>query len=76
MKTIIEEPSSTGNLNKQSSYSFSVHMLFLNTPNMLTGGFMELIFCRKTVFCEWITSSYTHDSNYSRKIGCFKLTIA
>ena len=37
---------------KQSSYSFSVHMLFCNTPHMLNGGSIPLPFGRKPEFCE------------------------
>ena len=51
MKTIIEEPSSTGNLNKAVIHSLST-CYFVNTPLMLNGGSISLPFCRKPVFCE------------------------
>ena len=51
MKTIIEEPSSTGYLNKVLIHSLST-CYFLNTPLMLNGGSISLPFCRKPVFCE------------------------
>ena len=68
MKTIIEEPSSKGNLNEVVIHSLST-CSFPNTPLMLNGGSISLPFCRKLVFCE-----YTLDSNYVRNIECFKLT--
>ena len=73
MKTIIEEPSSTGNLNNVVIYSLSTCYI-VNTPLVLYGGSIPLPFCRKPVFCEFITPLYTQDSNYVRKIECFKLT--
>ena len=51
MKTIIEEPSSTGNLNQVVIHSLST-CYFENTPLMLNGGSISLPFCRKPVFCE------------------------
>ena len=50
MKTIIEEPSSTGNLNKVVIHSLFT-CYFVNTPQMLNGGSIPLPFCRKPVFC-------------------------
>ena len=73
-KTIIEEPSPTGNLNKVVFHSLFT-CYFVNTPHMLNGGSMPLPFCRKPVFCEYITSLYTQHSNYVRKMECFMLTI-
>ena len=73
MKTIIEEPSSTGNLNKVVIHSLST-CYFVNTPLMLNDGSISLQFCRKPVFCELITPLYPQDSNNVRKIECFKLT--
>ena len=51
MKTIIEEPSSTGNLNKMVIHSLST-CYFVNTPLMLYVGSISLPFCREPVFCE------------------------
>ena len=51
MKTIIEEPSSTGNLNKVVIHSL-FKCDFVNTPHMLNGGSIQLPFCRNPVFCE------------------------
>ena len=51
MKTIIEEPSSTGNLNKVVIHSLST-CYFVNTPLMLNGGSISLPFCLKVVFYE------------------------
>ena len=51
MKTIIEEPSSTGNLNKEVILSLFT-CYFVNTPHMLNGGSIPLYFCWKSVFCE------------------------
>ena len=45
MKTIIEESSSMGNLNKVVIHSLHVHMLFVNTPHMLNYGSIPLPFC-------------------------------
>ena len=44
MKTIIEEPSSTGNLNKVVIYSLFI-CYFVNTPHMLNGWSVPLPFC-------------------------------
>ena len=44
MKTIIEEPSSTGNLNKVVIHS-QLTCYFVNTPHMLNGGSVPLPFC-------------------------------
>ena len=74
MKTIIEEPLSTGNLNKVVIHSLFT-CYFVNTPHMLNGGSIPLPFCRNPVFCEYVTSFYTQDSNYVRILDCFKLTI-
>ena len=49
MKTIIEEPSSTGNLNKVVIHSLFT-CYFVNTPYMLNGGSVPLPFCQNTVF--------------------------
>ena len=74
MKTIIEELSSTGNLNKEVIHSlFTCH--FVKPPHMLNGGSIPLPFSRKPIFSEYITSLYTQDSNYVRTIECFKFTI-
>ena len=73
MKTMIEEPSSTGNLNKEVIHCLST-CYFVNTPFMLNGGSISFPFCRKPLFCECITPLYTQDSNYVRKIECFKST--
>ena len=51
MKTLIEEPSSTGNLNKVVIHSLFT-CYFVNTPHMLNGGSKPLLFRRKPVFCE------------------------
>ena len=51
MKTIIEEPSSTGNLNKVVTHSLST-CYFVNTPLVLNGGSISFPFCRKPVFYE------------------------
>ena len=51
MKTIIEEPSSMGNLNKVVIHCLST-CYFVNTPLMLNGGSISFPFCRKPVFCE------------------------
>ena len=51
MMTIIEEPSSTGNLNKVGIHSLS-KCYFVNTPLMFNGGSISFPFCRKPVFCE------------------------
>ena len=68
MKTIIEEPSSTRNLNEVLIHSlFSCY--FVNTPNMLNGGSIPLPSCRKPVFCESITSLYAQHSNYVTKFN-------
>ena len=73
MKTIIEETSSTANLNKVVIHCLST-CYFVNTPLMLNGGSISFPFCRKPVFCEQITPLYTQDSNYIRQIECFKST--
>ena len=74
MRTIIEEPSSTGKSNKEVIHSlFTCN--FVYTPHMLNGGSRPLPCCRKPVLCELIMSLYTQDSNYVRKIGYCKLTI-
>ena len=49
MKTIIEEPSSTGNLNKVVIHSLFT-CYFVNTPHMLRGGSIPLPFCRNPYF--------------------------
>ena len=49
MKTIFEEPSSTGNLNKVVIHSLSTYY-FVNTPLMLNGGSISFPFCQKPVF--------------------------
>ena len=73
MKTIIDDPSSTGNLNK-----IVIHSLFkcnfVNTHHMLNDGSVPLPFCRNPLFCEKITSLYTKHSNYVKTIECFNLT--
>ena len=74
MKTIIEEPASTGKLHKEVIRSLFT-CYFVNTPLLLGGGSRPVPFCRKPVLCELIMSLYTKDSNYVRKIGSFKLTI-
>ena len=51
MKTIIEEPSSTGNLNKVVIRSLSM-CYFVNTPLMLNGESISFPFCLKPIFCE------------------------
>ena len=51
IKTIIEEPSSTGNLNKVVIHSLST-CYFVNTPLMLNGGSISFPFCQKPVFYE------------------------
>ena len=66
MKTIIEEPSSTGNLNKVVIHSLFA-WFFLNIPNMLNGGSISLPFCRKPVFCKYIMSLYIKHSNNVKK---------
>ena len=49
MKTIIEEPSSTGNLNKVVIHSLFT-CYFVNTSHMFKGGSIAFPFCRKPVF--------------------------
>ena len=73
MKTLIGEPSSSGNLNQVVIHSLYT-CYFVNTPLMLNCGSISFPFCRKPVFYEYITPLYTQDSNYVRKIECFKLT--
>ena len=73
MKKLIEEPSSTGNLNKVVIHCLST-CYFVNTSLMLNDGSISFPFCRKRVFREYITPLYTQDSNYVRKIECFKST--
>ena len=51
MKTIIEEPSSTENLNKEVIYSLFI-CYFVNIPHILNGWSIPLPFCRKPVFRE------------------------
>ena len=51
MKTIIEEPSSKGNLNKVVIHSLST-CYFVNTPLKLKSGSISFPFCRKAVFYE------------------------
>ena len=72
-KIIIEEPSSTENLNKVVIHSLSM-CYFVNTPLMLNGGSISLPFCRKLVFCKLITPLYTMDSNHVRNNESFNLT--
>ena len=50
-KTIIGEPSSTGNLNKVVIHSLSTRY-FVNTPLILNGGSISFPFCRKPIFCK------------------------
>ena len=69
MKTIIEEPFSTGNVNKVVIHSLFT-CYFVNRHHMLNGGSILLPFCRNPVFCEYITSIYTTHSNYVRNIEC------
>ena len=51
MKTINEEPSSTGNLNKVAIHSLFT-CYFVNTPHMIYGGSAPLPFCWNHAFCE------------------------
>ena len=52
MKTTIEDPSSTGNLNETGIHSLFT-CYFVNTPHMPNGGsFLPLPFCGNPVFCE------------------------
>ena len=51
LKTIIEEPSFTGNLNKVVIHSLFT-CYFVNTSHMLNIGSVLLSFSRKPVFCE------------------------
>ena len=74
MKTIIEEMSSTGNLNKVVIHSLFI-CYFVNTPHVLNGESIPLPFCRKPVFCELITFLYTRHSKCVRQIECFNLPI-
>ena len=52
MKTIIEEPSSTGNSNNKVVIHALLTCYSVNTPHMLNGGSISLPFCWKPVFCE------------------------
>ena len=50
-----EKPSSTGNLKEGATYSL-LTCYFVNLPHISNGELMSLPFCRRSVFCEWITA--------------------